>query len=162
MLTDLIKNKIIFILFNITIFILLLIQLFQLTKQFLLPALRKYMSKIDEMFNSLKLKLDLTNKTQTKLKDDLKNQEISFQSLESKINEWHNIRKEKKAQIKKEQVELSVHLKEKRNQQYKCLQFRKIKEELIPEIIETTRKKLEEQYEKSGKSDLTKLIKELK
>ncbi len=163
MLVEILQKHIILILFKILLFSLLVIQLVQLTKQYLVPFLRKHIRSLDEMWKSLKNKLQLTKQTEKKLQNKINNQEVELSNLETKIKKWHQSLVEDRSKSKKNYIQQLERVKEKNQKQYEKTINIKLEKEALPLIINNARNILLEKYSgNKGKEVLSKIIKKTK
>jgi hypothetical protein len=151
------------ILFQLTIFILLAIQLTQLLKQYALPFLRQQIAALNKLWKDFQDKIDLLKTTKKRVDKTIKNQEEILENLESAIECWHKnlVQKQKAEEIS--QVELFEKIRKKKKEQYEHAQRRNIENSLIPEAIKQAKEQLKEKYfaKENGKQVLTRIIEEL-
>lgn len=158
MLTDLL----ILIAFKITLFVLLVIQLSQIIKQYALPFLRNEIAALKENWHNMQSRLELLGATKKRIETSIEKQTETLKMLEDEIKEWHTSLDEKRIIARHEQERLHQILREKKKKQFEYLNLRKTEEKLIPEAMEKAREKLTKMYqEKQGKDLLIKVISEL-
>jgi hypothetical protein len=162
MIIKFLQNNIVFILFQFTIFILLIIQLTQLTIQFIIPALRNKIASFNKFLNDLKDKYKLTKATEKRLNDKIIEQTALLKELEKKIQVWHTSISEKKRAKEAKQEKFIDSLKVKKQQQYEYLTSRQKENLVLPKAIEQAREKLKDEYSsENGKRILNEIIKDL-
>jgi len=156
------SQNLIYILFELTIFFILIIQLYLLTSQYGLPFLRKQISTLHKRWKDLQNKLELDIITKKRLETKIKNQEKSFTTLEDKIQQWHTALIEKKESYEKKQIEVANAMFSKKKQQLSSLNFIKAQQSIISQAIATTKQQLQREYAgNTGKLLLTKVLNEL-
>ena len=78
------QKHFIFILFELVIFLILAIQLYQLLTEYVLPPLRKKIAELHQYWIDLQNKLTLTTQTKKRLQTKVKDQKVSLSNLEKK------------------------------------------------------------------------------
>lgn len=162
MLTDPILQKILFILFTLTIFFLLAVQLVQLTKQYLLPILRKNIALLNQFWEDLNNKINLLSKTKKRVEKSIEEQKETLENLEEKMKIWHENRTSKQKSEEKSHAELLHNLQQKKQHQYKHLQMIKSEKALLPEALKNAKKELVKIFSgNDGKKRLQDVISEI-
>jgi len=83
------------ILFKITIFALLSYLLYDLIRQYVIPALRRELKTIKEQWKNLSNKKNLLNQTKKTLKQKIKDQDEFLNRIEIRLANWYEIRLQK-------------------------------------------------------------------
>jgi len=152
-------TTVIFILFNLTIFALLVIQLAQLLTSFLLPFLRSQIKAVNQAWVGLTQKLSLLKTTEKKLENDIEQQKESLATLEKNLKSWHEALVEKHHQQKLLLQQKAIEIKKKKKQQYHYMLQVKAEKEILPEVLKKARKQIEQQYVgQQGKDLLTSVV----
>lgn len=155
-------KTIIFILFELTITILLVIQLYLLVKEFALPFLRKKITLLNKLWTDFQSQIELLSKTKKSLNKKIDEQADTIENLEKKIESWHSKLKEKQEVNKIVHAQLIKSIRQKRERQYQRIQKAKIEEKLVPEAIAQARQELERLCAgNKGKEFLKKVISDL-
>jgi predicted nuclease with TOPRIM domain len=156
MLTE--KLNFLYIAFELTIFILLVIVLYKVIKDYLIPILYSEIEKIKQKVKELKDKKNLLNSSEKRIIEEINNQKSSFNILENKISVWKdNISLENKSKENFNE-KLLTQIKNKRNIQSKNLSLLKTEKVVIPKAIQLAYEEITKKY--SGKSS-RKLLEEL-
>jgi chromosome segregation ATPase len=162
MLINFLSKNLIFILFTLTLFVLLVIQLTQLILQFALPALRKQIAALNQFWKDLQGQVDLLKNTKKRIRKEIKEQGSALENLEDKVKAWHNARAEQQKEEERLYKKRSETIKNKMQQQYQYILARKLEKKLIPEAITEAKQKLQEQYSgENGKKFLINIISKL-
>ncbi len=153
------QERIIYILFELTLFFLLSVVLYGLFKQSIQPALIDYINKTKKYWNNLNLKKNLLAKTNQSTTDKIQKQSKTLNKLENKIKRWHNALLKREEQDILEKEKLIKNILEKRKQKKKFLHIIKLQQEVIPKSIELAHKEMQEKYSnKEGSILLEKLL----
>ena len=156
-------STLIFIFFKLTIFLLLIIQLYKLTKQYIIPFLQEQINLVNKIWTELKNKLKLLVQTKKRIEKQIETQSQSLEDLEKKVKQWHEKLLEKQALIKKEKVKLHEQLEKKQTKQQSYLDLVKTEKTVLPEAILEAKTKLIKLYKnENGKKLLTNVINHLK
>ncbi|MBD3273379.1 hypothetical protein GF385_03470 [Candidatus Dependentiae bacterium] len=147
-----------YIAFQLTLFLLLVIALYKISQQYLIPSLYSQIELIKKKRKDLRDKENLLLESKKNLKEQIKEQENSFKSLEVKIQSWHQNLLEEKNNTIKNNKELEEKIKNKRAVQSKNLSLFKMQKIVIPQSIKKAYKEIENLY--GGKKSLH-LLKEL-
>ena len=157
-----IHETLFFVLFKLTIFTLLVIQLYQITKQLLIPFLWEQIKLIEKIWKDLinKKNYILSNKKQ--IKKEIQNQKIAFENLEKKIYQWHSSLLEKQKKTKEESKQVFNLLQKKKNLQSINFSFMIQQKLTIPDAIKSAEKDLLKIYTNhKGKELVEKIIDKL-
>ena len=155
-------QKILLILFELTIFIILVVQLLQLMTQFLLPFLRKKIAELSQFWKDLQNKINLLSKTKNKLKEKIKEQEEVLDDLEDKIKVWHKKIEQKQLYAEKEKEKFIKKLNKEKEEQYANLNLIKEQKSVLPKALKKTREKLKKEFSGGkGKKLLSEVVKNL-
>jgi len=156
-------DTITFILFQLTIFALLVIQLIALTKEYALPVLQTQIQSLKKHFVDLRHKFSLTTKTKQHIQQKIQIEQESLKSLEANIKEWHSALASKEVRNKKNAAEFSTELQAKKQKQLSRLTLFKTQQAILPQAIADAKKILMAEYgkENAGKILLEKILLEL-
>jgi len=153
------QESILYILFELTLFFLLLIVLHWLFKQSIQPALIDYINKTKKYWHNLNNNKNLLAKTNQSTTDKIQKQNKTLNKLETKIKKWHTalLKREEKKIIKKEK--LIKNILEKRKQKKRALHIIKLQQEIIPKSVKLAHQEMQEKYSnKEGSILLEKLL----
>ena len=155
-------NAVPHILFELTIFLLLSVQLYDLTKKYILPILRKQIKELKKGWLDLQEQKQLAIKTKQKLRKKIDDQEKELDTLEEKISAWHAKIIEKNNLLKKREESVYTKLFEKKKNQLAYMEQKKSDQQVIPEAIRKAKEKLEEDLcNTKGKKLLVNVISEM-
>ena len=151
------------ILFQLTIFILLAIQLTQLLKQYALPFLRRQIAALSKLWKDFQDKVDLLKTTKKRVQKTIEDQEETLENLETEIENWHKSLVDRQKSEETTQQELFEKIRKKKKEQYEHVQARNMETLLVPEAIKQAKERLKEKYctAEDGKKVLTRIIEEL-
>ena len=156
------SKNLIYLLFELVIFLILAIQLYLLASQYVLPILRKKIADLYKLWKDLQEKLQLSLNTKKRLQTKIKEQTKSLGTLETKIQQWHTALLEKKDFYEKKQVELADALSHKKKQQISRQMILRAKQSIMPQAIAIAKAKLEKEYAgQQGKQLITKVLSKL-
>jgi len=157
-----VTGKVLFILFQLTIFSILALQLFALVKEYALPALRKQIALLKKSWVDLQQKHDSTVAAKEKATETIEEQTKTLKTLEQKVVEWYASRTSKLSAQNKRDQEVVAELKRKKRSQIESLELAKVKQTIVPKAIAQARAILESKYsEQEGKKLLEKVLKQL-
>lgn len=145
-----------FIFFKLTIFTILVIQMWQLLRQFVIPFLRERIRLLEERFDNLLHKKKLLSNTKYRIKQEIESQATRLNVLDVKIKQWHDALTQDREKSYRLTLELEKELKEKKKKQGDWLRLAKIKREVLPISISQSEKKLREMYSGSKGCELVK------
>lgn len=137
-------SRLIYILFELTMFGLLAIQLFLLIKQYLLPVLRRQIANFHQAWKDLQAKLTLTRKTKKHLKEKIQQQGEAFNSLEEKIKVWHAGLTAKHKKLVAQKMQVAHALEKKKAGQLAHLATTRAKEKVLPQAIKQAQETLKQ------------------
>lgn len=162
MLINFLQQHYIHILFELVIFLILVVQLYQLTVEYALPALREQIAALYKRWKDLEDKLDLTKNTKKSLKKKIKEQTNACQELEKNVQQWHTNLAEKQAKNELQQAALALVIREKKQQQLARLTMLQAKKSILPDAIAQTKQKLQKECSgPEGKKLLSNVINSL-
>jgi len=134
------------ILFELTMFFLLVVFLYKILKQYLLPALYLEIDKIRKKEKEIKEKIHLLVARKKKLEQQIEEQGVELVIFEKRVRNWqehilqNNQKESKRASLYLEQVH------SKREKQKANLNLLKMQEIVIPRSIELAYEEIEQQY----------------
>ncbi|MBU1007955.1 hypothetical protein KKA53_02660 [Candidatus Dependentiae bacterium] len=162
MLTNFLQQNTVPILFELSIFLILVIQLYQITIDYGLPLLREQIAELYKQWNDLENKFDLTKNTKNNLCKKFREQTTSLNILEESIQKWHASLAAKQAKNESQQKALALSIFEKKKRQFSRLSILQAKKEILPDAIAQTRKTLLKSCQGAeGKKLLANVIKTL-
>ncbi len=134
------------VLFELVLFGLLVVVVYRLVKDYMVPALYSEIEKIKKKRKDIVDKEDLLVDSSKKLVINIKDQEENFVDLDKKVQTWRSsILEEQSKNIKEKELFLNQ-TKEKRKKQAVNLGLLKLQEKVIPESVKLAYKKIEELY----------------
>lgn len=146
MLFNIATKSIILVLFKGTVFLLLVIQLYSLTKQYLQPILKQQILDLKAKWKQLLATEQDLYQQQTSVRADIAGQQHAFSHLEEKVKTWHNALLEKQKIFKDELQTTQQALAKKKEHQYFSIQIRNLSRDVLPGALHEAKQKLEEKY----------------
>ena len=147
------------ILFELTIFFLLIISVVAIVRQYALPLLYGEIESIKEKEKDLKEEGRLIVSSKKRLEKEIRQQEESFFLLEKKMRLWQESLFEKNKKIEEQSKSFLKETKEKRKAQEANLRLFKMQKIVIPRSIELAYREIEKLYMgKKGAGLLKELI----
>jgi biopolymer transport protein ExbB/TolQ len=143
----LIKGIVLEVLFQLTLFALLVIVVYKLIKQYLIPFLYQEIRRIKKYKKDLSNKNKLLNASKKRLENQIKQQDDSFVLLEQKVHAWYKSVVDSNEKKQEENKKILEHVEKKRKAQLANLSLRKIQKIVIPEAIEQAYQEIEKKYE---------------
>ena len=147
------------VLFELTLFFLLVVFLYKISKQYIIPMLYQEIDKIRKKEKETTEKKQLLVASKKKLELQIEEQGVELVVLEKKVKRWQefilqsNQQKSKCASLYLERIE------NKREKQKENLSLLKVQEVVIPRSIELAYKEIEQKYSnKKGWELLKELI----
>ena len=149
---------ILYLCYRITLFLLFLILITKLFKDYLLPQIHEYINQIKKHKEDILFQRNLTKNTIARIEKLILEQDIQLANLENKIKYWHNeLLADTKHALEKNKTIIEK-LNEKRKIQTRILHLEKTQQEILPKAIEEAKKEFIEFAQKEGHNLLAKLI----
>ena len=137
-----IQNGLLYTLFKLTLFLLLLILLYDIVQKYVVPILWEQITLIEKAWKNLNQKKTLANSTKKHLHEEIECQKNTLDRLETKIKQWHHSLQEKKqiTEQKKEQNYNALRIKkEEQANRFYLLKKQKL---ILPYSLQEAQKKL--------------------
>lgn len=155
-------NTALCIIFEVSLFGLLITLVVQLLYGQLLPYIHQQIQATKTKWQDLFEKLNLTITTRQSVEEKIKEQNKQLKKLKKKIVIWHNARRIilKEQERAQEKIKVSLIKKKERQQQY--MHLFKLKEETIPQAIALAHEELAKQYAGThGKEAVSAIIRKI-
>ncbi|MFC1894652.1 hypothetical protein ACFLYH_01750 [Candidatus Dependentiae bacterium] len=134
------------VLFQFTVFFLLVVFLVDLFKKYVLPLLYQQIQSMKFRQKELKDKKQLLILSKNRIENEIENQQEKFFVLEKKVKDWRAFKKLNNEDKAKESHRLLDKIKSKRIMQEKSLSLLKMEEIVIPASIKLAFEKIEKEY----------------
>ena len=155
-------EKLTFIFFKPTLFVLLIALILDLTKTHILPILREQLRQAKKRTQEFKNKIDLLKKTKQRITKEINKQNKLLTNLEAKIKNWHKQQLKRQSAATTNQTAINQKLTAQKKQQNQANAITTIQKLVIPKAIAAAQKQLKSVYGKEkGQSSLNTLIKQL-
>lgn len=135
-------SNLVLIFFKITIFSLLIIQMYQLGKQYVLPFLRAQISSFQQAWVNLQNKKKLLKTTKERITEQITTQTTQLNNLEKKVARWHKALLKRKQEKEQWYNLIEDALRKRKKQQGERFSFLCIQEEIFPDAIAQAEKEL--------------------
>ena len=145
-----------FIFFKLTIFVILVIQMWQLSSQLIIPFLRERIRLLEERFDNLLRKKKLLYNTKYRINQEIETQSARLNSLDEKIKQWHSSMLKDRESLLQRAQEVQDELKEKKKKQGAWLALVGIERDVLPLSISQAENELREMYSGSKGDELVK------
>ena len=122
--------------FEITLFCLFVIVVYQIFQKYLFPFLQDQILLVKRKIKELQNKVSLLDASRQRLMDQISVQKVQFDSLEKKVIEWQKMQMDENQILEIKQKELQKKIKLKREQQLLNLKLLNMQENVSSRAIE--------------------------
>lgn len=134
------------ILFELTLFYLLVVSVYKLIKIYLLPILYSEINIIEKKKKDLEDKDSLLDKSKVKLKENIEDQKEKFLLLEKKVDLWKQSMLQENEDAKEQNISLLEKVKIKRKKQETILSLINLQKIVVPSSIQLAYNESQEKY----------------
>ncbi|MCK4650797.1 hypothetical protein KAT08_01350 [Candidatus Babeliales bacterium] len=134
------------ILFELTLFYLLVVSVYKLIKTYLLPILYSEINIIEKKKKDLEDKDSLLDKSKVKLKENIEDQKEKFLLLEKKVDLWKQSMLQENEDAKEQNISLLEKVKIKRKKQETILSLINLQKIVVPSSIQLAYNESQEKY----------------
>lgn len=142
------------IIFELTIFFLLCVAIYDLSKKYLLPILYEQISSIKKKEIDDKERDKLLSSSKKRIENEIKDQDEKFFLLEKKVRVWGNFLEEEKNKLEKVDENILENVKAKRKKQEANFNLFNTQRIVIPQAVRLSYKEIEDLYSGSKGEEL--------
>ena len=123
------------VLYELTLFTLLCLLLYNMTKTYVLPMLRGAINEEKEHSREIAQKTELLQDTTKRITKDMHKQDMKLATLEEKIRTWHAARLKKVQEQEAENKKISTEMLETKQLQRANFHAQRVRLEVVPEAL---------------------------